>query len=174
MTPTDRQGEFSANCLFEGWKLEGRDLQFPFQEFLLQFLPYSTLTPAHYSPVEKICFPNFCRFFALNSYLFPSWNQAELLSRRDLPLRASKSKRIPAACHRGQAWTILYNPNMYDAYVHLIDTRHDSAVYESHDGQAECPPAAIFLLFPALVAPGALHAKDPDYCCKANSPYHQC
>ena len=27
VTPTDRQGEFSATCLFEGWKIEGRDLQ---------------------------------------------------------------------------------------------------------------------------------------------------
>ena len=26
--PVDRQGEYSAICLFEGWKIEGRDLQF--------------------------------------------------------------------------------------------------------------------------------------------------
>ena len=24
---TERQGEYSAICLFEGWKIEGRDLQ---------------------------------------------------------------------------------------------------------------------------------------------------
>ena len=27
VTPTDQQGEYSAICLFEGWKIEGRDLQ---------------------------------------------------------------------------------------------------------------------------------------------------
>ena len=32
VTPTDRQGEFSATCLFEGWKIEGRDLQLEKQE----------------------------------------------------------------------------------------------------------------------------------------------
>ena len=26
--PTDQQGEYSAICLFEDWKIEGRDLQF--------------------------------------------------------------------------------------------------------------------------------------------------
>ena len=25
--PTNRQGEYIAICLFEGWKIEGRDLQ---------------------------------------------------------------------------------------------------------------------------------------------------
>ena len=25
---TERQGEYSAICLFEGWKIEGRDLQY--------------------------------------------------------------------------------------------------------------------------------------------------
>ena len=27
VTPTNRQDEYSAICLFEGWKIEGRDLQ---------------------------------------------------------------------------------------------------------------------------------------------------
>ena len=26
VTPTDRQGEYRAICLFEGWKMEGRDM----------------------------------------------------------------------------------------------------------------------------------------------------
>ena len=26
--PTNRQGKYSAICLFEGWKIEGRDLQY--------------------------------------------------------------------------------------------------------------------------------------------------
>ena len=26
--PTDQQGEYSAICLFEGWKIEGTDLQY--------------------------------------------------------------------------------------------------------------------------------------------------
>ena len=26
--PTNRQGEYSAICLFEGWKIEGPDLQY--------------------------------------------------------------------------------------------------------------------------------------------------
>ena len=29
--PTNRQGENSAICLLEGWKIEGRDLQFNLQ-----------------------------------------------------------------------------------------------------------------------------------------------
>ena len=32
VTPTDQQGEYNAICLFEGWKIEGRDLQLEKQE----------------------------------------------------------------------------------------------------------------------------------------------
>ena len=31
--PTNRQGKYRAICLFEGWKIEGRDLQYQRKKF---------------------------------------------------------------------------------------------------------------------------------------------
>ena len=41
--PTDRQGEYSAICLFEGWEIEGRDLQ-----LLARHCPHHSQTTNEY------------------------------------------------------------------------------------------------------------------------------
>ena len=47
VTPTDRQGEFSAICLFEGWKIEGRDLQLTTTNRKLNKSYYEPDDPSH-------------------------------------------------------------------------------------------------------------------------------
>ena len=44
---TDRQGEYSAICLFEGWKIEGRDLQLTTTNRKLNKSYYEPDDPSH-------------------------------------------------------------------------------------------------------------------------------
>ena len=67
LTPTDRQGEYSAICLYEYWKIEGRDLHYHRDEVFkvkhsgaIVDLVHHVLNLFQYEPIDR-CNPyNLC------------------------------------------------------------------------------------------------------------------